>query len=83
MGPIRGVDYVIARAAADAGITPDSPYGKFLANVLLACAPDMVRHLPFVLAINILQTLQQSKSSAGQSSASGWLTSTMERAATF
>eukprot|EP00972_Heterocapsa_arctica_P053630 7900275-Heterocapsa_arctica.AAC.1 len=67
MGPIRGIDYVIARAAVDGGILADSPYRKFLANVLKACTSNMVRHLPFVLCISILQTLQQSKGSAGQS----------------
>eukprot|EP00972_Heterocapsa_arctica_P005408 800788-Heterocapsa_arctica.AAC.1 len=41
MGPIRGIDYVIARAACHANISPDSPYGKFLSNVLEACEEDM------------------------------------------
>eukprot|EP00972_Heterocapsa_arctica_P086280 12718077-Heterocapsa_arctica.AAC.1 len=45
-GPIRGIDYVVARAACDACIPPGSPYGKFLASVLEDTGEDMVKHLP-------------------------------------
>eukprot|EP00972_Heterocapsa_arctica_P057754 8521547-Heterocapsa_arctica.AAC.1 len=46
MGPIRGIDSVIARAVVDANISAESPYGQFLRNVLHACTDDMAMHLP-------------------------------------
>eukprot|EP00972_Heterocapsa_arctica_P113641 16438283-Heterocapsa_arctica.AAC.1 len=79
IGPIRGIDYIVARAAVDAGITRDSPYGQFLGNALLACTPDMVRQLLYAFGMSILQTLQQSNTSAENSAPSGWLTSTLVR----
>eukprot|EP00972_Heterocapsa_arctica_P018145 2681561-Heterocapsa_arctica.AAC.1 len=76
-GPMRGIDYIIARAAVDSRTEPHSPYGRFLANSLQACRPDMVRQLAYVLGLSILQTLQKSKNNSGDSAAGSWLTSTL------
>eukprot|EP00972_Heterocapsa_arctica_P043394 6404810-Heterocapsa_arctica.AAC.1 len=76
-GLIRGVDYVVARAAADARIAPESPFGRFLSGILRACTPDMTRQLPYVLCMSLLQTLQQSKTNAKHSAANGWLSTTL------
>eukprot|EP00972_Heterocapsa_arctica_P103402 15237029-Heterocapsa_arctica.AAC.1 len=39
--PMRGIDYMIARAAIDSRSDPHSPYGRFLVNCFQACKPDM------------------------------------------
>eukprot|EP00972_Heterocapsa_arctica_P004427 657262-Heterocapsa_arctica.AAC.1 len=39
-GPMRGIDYMIARAAVDSHIDPLSSYDRFLVNSLQACRPD-------------------------------------------
>eukprot|EP00972_Heterocapsa_arctica_P075226 11098632-Heterocapsa_arctica.AAC.1 len=77
--PMRGIDYVVSRAAIDADIAADSKYGMFLREFLHVCTDDMALHLPMVLCISILQTLQQSKGNAGKSTPSGWLTSMLPK----